>query len=182
MCCQSGRPSTGAFCTDFSLLCSTTSRSLTRMEKYNNRLQHMKLRVVRYPEHGQLLLLDATASTFTLNDVTSEGLRYHFLNRTSPVSADYFTVEITYGHSDPVNLTLKICIDPVPVPVQEAINAISLATDASVLIYNDTFRAVDSRGRGGAAVTYVILHPPQWGRVVNQYNNTLVNFSQGGHR
>ena len=143
------------------------------------RLHDMILRVLRYPMHGQLLLPTNTSTTFTLNDVVNKWVQYRFSNRTKPVTEDSFSIEVSYFHSDTVELTLNICIDPVPTPELVVFNpSISIPTDAFVQISNRTFSAVNSRGQGGEAVTYSIVHPPRWGHIVNQDNHTLLNFSQ----
>ena len=146
----------------------------------NNRLQNMVLGVTRQPLHGDLLLGDAPAVDFLLNDLENGLVTYRFRNRTNIVATDSTTVEVRYGHSEPVAMELKICINPVPVPDLEraVINDISLATNASVLIENRTFQAVDSRGRGGEQIVYLIVHPPRWGRVVDQRDGVLSNFTQ----
>ena len=145
----------------------------------SNRLQAMLLRIVNPPTHGQLLLPSDTSTIFTLNDIGNGWVRYQFSNRTKLVSEDFFSVQVSYGHSDAVNLTLKICINPVPTPILVVFNpSISIPTDTFVQISNRTFSAVDSRQQGGAAVTYSIVHPPRWGYIANKRNNTLLSFTQ----
>ena len=142
-----------------------------------NRLDDMILRVSDHPDNGQLLWPNMT-DTFKLNDIRNNWLSYNFSNQTTLVESDFFTVEVSYGHSRRVNLTFKICINPVPRPIVEAINAIFLPTNTSTLIDNNTFRAVDSRGRGGDAITYTILVPPRLGRVVDKQNSRVETFTQ----
>ena len=145
-----------------------------------DRLWNMVLRIAQYPTHGRLLKGDGEEpiTEFTLSDLTNQLVRYRFLNRTDPATTDMFHVEISYGNSIPVVVPFHVCIDPVPTPVQVIIRSISLATSTSVLIDNGTFQAENSRGRGGDAITYSIIHQPQWGRVVNQTNHTLTTFTQ----
>ena len=147
-----------------------------------NLLQSMVLRVPRQrePRHGELLLSDELGDTFMLNDISHGLVRYRLDDRENRVSEDTFDVEISYGHSETVTVTFTVCIDPVPVPdlVRVVVNPISVATDASVLIDNETFSAVDSRGNGGEAIWYDITHPPQWGRVTDEHNNTVTSFTQ----
>ena len=146
----------------------------------NNRLQNMVLQVTEQPLYGDLILGDALVSEFVLNDLDNEQVMYRFRNRTNIISADGVTIQVHYGHSEPADLILRICIDPVPVPDLESavINPISLAPNASVVISNETFNTVDSRGRGGEEIIYLIVHSPQWGRVVDQTSRVLNNFTQ----
>ena len=143
-----------------------------------NRLENMVLRVSQFPVHGGLLLGDEVATTFTLSDLRDELVKYNFTNRTRLVSNDTVQIEVDYGHSTPVAIELKICIDPVPTPIQSVLKSITLAPAASVLIDNDTLRFEDSRGRGGERITYRIIGPPERGRVVDAVSVTLTSFTQ----
>ena len=146
-----------------------------------NRLQNMVLRVAQQPVHGDLLLGGANVGVFTLNDLSNQLVTYRFRNRTNRVSTDRVTLEVGYGHTEPVSMRLNICIDPVPAPdldnlLRRPINLIN--PSPSVLVDNNTFQAVDTRGQGGESIIYSIIHPPMWGKVVDQANRTLTNFTQ----
>lgn len=148
-----------------------------------NRLQSMTIWVSEQPRHGQLLLGDNLDDGFMLNDIANGLVSYELSSeaRKKRVSKDTIQFEIRYGHSVPQIMMVHICIDPVPVPDivgGVVINSISVATDSSFLIGNRTFSALDTRGNGGEGIWYFITHRPQWGRVVDEHNNSLANFTQ----
>ena len=146
-----------------------------------NRLQNMVLRVAQQPVHGDLLLSGTSLSVFTLNDLGNQLVTYRFRNRTNHVYTDSVTIEVRYGHSQPAFMSLNICINPVPAPnlSNVLLRSINLTNSSPrVLIDNSTVQAVDTRGEGGEAIVYSITHPPRWGKVVDENDTNLTNFTQ----
>lgn len=120
-----------------------------------------------------------SVSRFNVKDILLGHIEYEFDNRSVFTREDTFNLTFRYGHSVVENITIHVCIDPVPIPDVVIIQPAFVSQKGLSNINSSHLSANDTRGSD--QLVFVILRAPKYGSIVYQNDpsgNGLQNFTQ----
>ena len=161
---------------------------LDRFGENSNLVPFVDVMVSTPPRYGQLYKVtyktDFTnasrvhVSKFTESDLKMRRIEYHFSNQSVITRQDSFDLDFRYGHSVVRNVSVKVCINPIPLPDVVLIQSAFVSQEGLSSINSTHLLANDTRGGGYDMLLYVIIEDPRYGHIVNPSGNPLRQFSQ----
>ena len=142
-----------------------------------NLVADIKVVGIQFPRHGQLLLASDDQSNFTV----FSHVPFRQLNRVQYIlneqswneTSDEFTLQFQYGHSTPVELELRLCIDPVLFPISMVLSSLQVMMGGVAHLSPEQLSVTSSREHDKGQLVFHILTPPQHGSLMNEHSESM---------